>query len=364
MNTASIQNTNMQDISANLSRLLATGTVKQEQIGILLSQFAAQIMEQAQNLVPVTPAPPYIFEALCNMQKEVSETGIAKTLSATDRDGKELYKARGIDAVYNLLSPLFASHGITLGVDVLETSKQSVQVRTSIQHQVSAKVKYTFISMKDSSSHSVTMIGEAFDYGDKGLAKALSMAFKYACFQVLCIPVSEDPDATVHEKTPANDYHPAQWNQNNAQRSKQSYNRNNNQNNGNSYQRTGNNGQNNGQQNWGNGNNRQNNGNANHVPGNPGQPGNHSQSNGQNNNNGNTNQTITQQQANLLLSKLNAAGADPQKILQNHQIKNLVQLPIKAFEGLIKRLDTHLNELQQMNQQHGDMNGYHQGNYS
>lgn len=364
MNTALIQNTNMQDTIEKLTRLLATGTVKQEQISDLLVRFSTQIIEQVQAQAPLTPAPPYIFEALCNMQKEISETGIEKSLSATDRDGKELYKARGIDAVYNLLSPLFASHGITLGVDVLETSKQSVQVRTSIQHQVSVKVKYTFISMKDSSSHSITMIGEAFDYGDKGLAKALSMAFKYACFQVLCIPVSEDPDATVHEKTPANDYQPAKWKNSNAQHSNQSYNRNNGQNNGNSYQRNTNNGQNTGNSNRNTGNNFQNSGNPNHATGNNGHHQNNGQSNGQNNNNGNTNQTINQQQVSLLLSKLNAAGADPKKILQNHNIQNLGQLTVKIFEGLINRLDKHLNELQQLNQQRGDMNGYHQGNYS
>jgi hypothetical protein len=363
MNTAHIQTPNMQDISASLSRLLATGTVKQEQISDLLNGFAAQITQQIQNLVPATPAAPHIFEALCNMQKEVSETGIAKNLSALDRDGKELYKARGIDAVYNLLSPLFANHGITLGIDVLENTKQSAQVRTSIQHQIVVKVKYTFISMKDSSSHSITMIGEAFDYGDKALAKALSMAFKYACFQMLCIPVCDDPDATVHDKTPANDYQSNQWTRNNAQ-SNRNHNSNAGQNNGNSYQRNGNNSQASGNTNHNNGNNGQNNGNAAHATGNPGQHANHGQSNGQNNNNQNPGNTITQQQANFLLGKLNAAGADPRKILINHQIQNLNQLAVHVFEKLVKRLDMHLNEQQLINQQNGGYNGHHQGNYS
>lgn len=363
MNTAHIQTQNMQDISVNLSRLLATGTVKQEQIGELLSNYAAQIMQQVQNLVPAAPAAPHIFEAMNAMQKEVSETGIAKTLSALDRSGKEMYKARSIDAVYNLLSPLFATHGITIGINCLSKETTSAVAKQSILYSTTVKVEYSFISKTDGSKHTVTMFGDANDYGDKGLAKALSMAFKYACFQVLCIPVCDDPDATVHDKIPANDYQPNQWTRNNAQ-SNRNHNSNSGQNNGNSYQRNGNNGQNSGNSHQGNGNNHQNNGNANHAPGNNGQHANHGQSNGQNNSNQNAHQTITQQQANFLLNKLNAAGADPSKILQNHNIQNLSQLAVHIFEKLVKRLDTHLNEQQLINQQNGGHNGHHQGNYS
>ena len=39
------------------------------------------------------------------------------------------------------------------------------------------------------------------DSGDKATNKAMSIAFKYACFQVFCIPTEEmvDPDAECHE---------------------------------------------------------------------------------------------------------------------------------------------------------------------
>ena len=50
----------------------------------------------------------------------------------------------------------------------------------------------------------VTVIGEGMDPGDKATNKALSIAFKYACFQLFCIPTEEmrDPDAEVHEVKP------------------------------------------------------------------------------------------------------------------------------------------------------------------
>ena len=43
------------------------------------------------------------------------------------------------------------------------------------------------------------------DSGDKATNKAMSIAFKYACFQVFCIPTEEmvDPDKESHEVTPA-----------------------------------------------------------------------------------------------------------------------------------------------------------------
>lgn len=39
------------------------------------------------------------------------------------------------------------------------------------------------------------------DSGDKATNKAMAIAFKYACFQVFCIPTEEmkDPDAECHE---------------------------------------------------------------------------------------------------------------------------------------------------------------------
>lgn len=153
-----------------------------------------------------TNSAPQILSALVAMQLEISETGIAKTLSATDKSGKELYKARGIDAVYNLLSPLFAKHGIVIGFNCLKKEREAVQTKHSIQYQTFLTVEYTFTASSDGSSHSITVFGEANDNGDKGTAKALSMAFKCACFQVFCIPVCEDPDATVHDKISNADY--------------------------------------------------------------------------------------------------------------------------------------------------------------
>ena len=74
-----------------------------------------------------TPAAPKIFQSLVDMQLEISTTGIAKSLSAVDKKGKELYKARSIDSVYNLLSPLFARFGIVVGLHCLSKEREAAQ---------------------------------------------------------------------------------------------------------------------------------------------------------------------------------------------------------------------------------------------
>ena len=57
---------------------------------------------------------------------------------------------------------------------------------------------------EDGTNVTAVVVGEAVDSGDKSFSKALSIAFKYACFQVFCLPTEEmiDPDAESHEIAP------------------------------------------------------------------------------------------------------------------------------------------------------------------
>ncbi len=61
-------------------------------------------------------------------------------------------------------------------------------------------MKFRFCADDGSSIEAVT-IGEGMDSGDKATNKAMAVAFKYACFQVFCIPTEEmkDPDADTPE---------------------------------------------------------------------------------------------------------------------------------------------------------------------
>lgn len=121
---------------------------------------------------------------------------------------------RGIDAVMNALNPVMAKLGLFLCPEVLEQTREE---RTSIKKDSYGnertstllysimKIKYTLYA-PDGSNVSCVVIGEGMDSGDKASNKAMSVAFKYAAFQLFCIPTEEmvDPDAEVHEVAPKN----------------------------------------------------------------------------------------------------------------------------------------------------------------
>jgi hypothetical protein len=55
--------------------------------------------------------------------------------------------------------------------------------------------EFDFVSVEDGSKHTACTIGEAQDSSDKSTNKAMSAAYKYACFLTFCIPLEGTPDA-------------------------------------------------------------------------------------------------------------------------------------------------------------------------
>lgn len=108
---------------------------------------------------------------------------------------------RGIDAVMNALAPALIKNKVFVVPEILEQSREerTNAKGTTLIYSI-CKIKYTFYA-EDGSNVSAIVIGEGMDTGDKATNKAMSIAFKYACFQVFCIPTEEmvDPDAEVHE---------------------------------------------------------------------------------------------------------------------------------------------------------------------
>jgi hypothetical protein len=117
---------------------------------------------------------------------------------------QQKFKFRGIDAVMNALSPALVKNKVFVVPEVLEQIREERQTQRggNLIYSV-CKIKYTFYA-EDGSSVTATVIGEGMDSGDKSCNKAMSIAFKYACFQVFCIPTEEmtDPDAECHEVKP------------------------------------------------------------------------------------------------------------------------------------------------------------------
>lgn len=125
-------------------------------------------------------------------------------IGAIGKDSKNQtqgFAYRGIDAVMNSLNPALVKNKVFAVPEVLEQTREERQNTkgTNLIYSI-CKVRYHFFA-EDGSSVSATVIGEGMDTGDKATNKAMSIAFKYACFQVFCIPTEEmiDPDRESHE---------------------------------------------------------------------------------------------------------------------------------------------------------------------
>lgn len=141
-----------------------------------------------------------IYDAIINIMSEVGSISKCKRTSGFG----ESFTYRGIDDVYNVLNPLMAKHGVFCCPEVLDTTREErVNKKGTVMAFVTAKVRYTFYA-KDGSSVSCVTCGEGMDSGDKATSKALSIAMKYAMFQVFVIPTEEmpDPDATIDQLAP------------------------------------------------------------------------------------------------------------------------------------------------------------------
>lgn len=131
-----------------------------------------------------------IYEAISRCMEEI---GAVSKDAVNKQQG---FKYRGIDAVMNAINPALVKNHVFIVPEVLEQQRQE---RTTSKGAVLiysiCRIKYTFYAEDGSSIEAVT-VGEGMDSGDKATNKAMAIAFKYACFQVFCIPTEEmkDPD--------------------------------------------------------------------------------------------------------------------------------------------------------------------------
>ena len=130
-----------------------------------------------------------IYEAIANVMKDVG------VVSKGDSNDFDHYKYRGIDAVMNALNPAMVKHHVFVTPSVIDSSREERAGKNGTNMVYSIlTVKYTFYT-DDGSSVECTVIGEAMDRSDKSTNKAMSAAFKYACFQTFCIPTEEMIDS-------------------------------------------------------------------------------------------------------------------------------------------------------------------------
>ena len=142
-----------------------------------------------------------IYGLIGQVMKKVGAIG--KESTATNQSGKQMYKFRGIDAVYNALNPVMSDLGLFIVPEVLDQTREERKTTNggTLIYSI-LKIKFTMYA-PDGSNVSGILIGEGMDSGDKASNKAMSIAMKYFAFQTFMIPTEElrdmDPDATVHE---------------------------------------------------------------------------------------------------------------------------------------------------------------------
>lgn len=139
-----------------------------------------------------------IYQAIIGVMSDIGVIGKEK------ENAQQGFKYRGVDDVMNALQPVMVQHGLFVVPEIIDQKREERQTNRggNLIYSV-CTVRYTFYA-KDGSSVQCVVVGEGMDSGDKATNKAMSIAFKYACFQVFCIPTEEmkDPDAEVHTVAP------------------------------------------------------------------------------------------------------------------------------------------------------------------
>lgn len=136
---------------------------------------------------------------------------LARVMADIDHVGKDgwnktqSYNFRGIDAVLNRVGPAFRAHGIVPKPILKDVTYENILVgeKRTPMTRCTVRVKYRFKG-PGGDFEDVTVPGEAFDSGDKGTAKAMSVAYRIALIQLLALPTTEpDPDESSYERSPA-----------------------------------------------------------------------------------------------------------------------------------------------------------------
>lgn len=135
-------------------------------------------------------ARPMIYGKIADCMRQLRAIG----KDSLNEQQKFMY--RGVDAVMNALNPVLTQNRMFCVPEVLEQRREERQARSGGNLIYSIlRMRYTLYA-EDGSSVSAVVVGEGMDSADKSSNKAMSVAYKYAMFQIFSIPTEEmvDPD--------------------------------------------------------------------------------------------------------------------------------------------------------------------------
>lgn len=130
-----------------------------------------------------------IHVAICGMLSEVEH------IEKNKKNVSQGFMFRGIDDIYNSIHPLFSKHKVFPTCEIVKFETETgVNSKGNTVYQAKIHARYMFYA-EDGSYVPTEVIGIGVDQGDKHGNKAMSVAYKYAILQLLCIPTEAvDPD--------------------------------------------------------------------------------------------------------------------------------------------------------------------------
>lgn len=136
-----------------------------------------------------------VYQALAAVMAEVRE------VRKGERNKQQGFNFRGIDAVVNAVGPALRKHGVVIAPTKTEHHIASkTTAKGTPMNFVTVTVDYTVFG-PDGDHFTGQVSAESFDAGDKGTAKAMSVAYRTFLLQALCLPTDDpDPDQDTYQE--------------------------------------------------------------------------------------------------------------------------------------------------------------------
>lgn len=124
-----------------------------------------------------------------------------RALSKDQRNKEQGFYFRGIDDVMGVVGPALRDHGLVVQSETLSNERDSYDTKSGTRmSRAVVGMRYLFTAPDDTVVWTEAY-GEAADAGDKCVSKAMSVAYRTAILQMLCLPTGEpDPDEHAHEQ--------------------------------------------------------------------------------------------------------------------------------------------------------------------
>ena len=127
--------------------------------------------------------------------------GDVQAVKKGSKNQAQRFNFRGIDAVMNAVGPALRKYGVAILPEDVEVHRSNGTTASGKQTaEVVVKVTYRIYGPAGDSILG-KVAAEAMDFGDKAIAKAMSVAYRTFLLQALTIPTDEpDPDSESYER--------------------------------------------------------------------------------------------------------------------------------------------------------------------